>query len=196
MRSSPIILELPPSIQLSDDQFLELCEFNGNLRLERNLTTGEIWIRFPAGREADNRSLLLSAQLGSWIQKQGTGTGFGANTGFRIPGATHDPMSPSAAWIGRDRWNTLTREQHKKFPPLCPDFVIELRSPSDTVESLKQKMQEWLNLGVQLGWLIDRIGRNAYIYRADGTEDCLENPHTLSGESLLPGFVLELDNIW
>ncbi|MEQ8537771.1 MAG: Uma2 family endonuclease [Coleofasciculus sp. D1-CHI-01] len=196
MLSSPLVLTLPPSIQLSDDQFFELCQINHDLRLERNLKTGEIWIMTPAGGETGNRNFSLIVQLGSWVKQDKTGIGFDSSTGFRILGATKDPMSPDAAWVRLERWNALTPEQQQKFPPICPDFVVELRSPSDTLKSLQKKMEEWVRLGVQLGWLIDRTGRQVYIYRQDGSQDCLENPETLSGEMVLPGFVLDMSEIW
>lgn len=196
MISLPLVLTLPPSIQLSDDQFFELCQINHDLRLERNLKTGEIWIMTPAGGETGNRNFSLIVQLGSWVKQDKTGIGFDSSTGFRIPGATKDPMSPDAAWVRLERWNALTPEQQQKFPPICPDFVVELRSPSDTLKSLQKKMEEWVRLGIQLGWLIDRTGRQVYIYRQGGSQDCLQNPETLSGEMVLPGFVLDMSEIW
>jgi Uma2 family endonuclease len=196
MLSYPLVLTLPSSIQLSDEQFFELCEINRDLCLERHSKTGDIWIMTPAGGETGNRNLSLSAQLYIWTKQDGTGIGFDSSTGFRIEGASREPMSPDAAWIRLDRWNALTPEQQQKFPPICPDFVVELRSPSDTLKSLREKMQEWIRLGVQLGWFIDRTGRNVYVYGSDRTETYLENPQTVSGESLLPGFQLDLQEIW
>jgi Uma2 family endonuclease len=150
----------------------------------------------PAGGETGNRNFSLSAQLYIWTKQDGTGIGFDSSTGFRIEGASREPMSPDAAWIRLDRWNALTPEQQRKFPPICPDFVVELRSPSDTLKSLRQKMQEWVRLGIELGWLLDRVGRNVYIYGREQAETCLENPQTVSGEPLLPGFQLDLREIW
>lgn len=196
MLSPPLVLTLPSSIQLSDDQFFELCEINGDLCLEHHPKTGEIWIMTPAGGETGNRNFSLIVQLGIWTKRDGTGIGFDSSTGFRIEGATREPMSPDAAWIRLDRWNALTAEQQRKFPPICPDFVVELRSPSDTLKSLREKMQEWVRLGVKLGWLIDRAGRNVYVYRSDRPETCLENPQTVSGEPLLSDFQLDLREIW
>jgi Uma2 family endonuclease len=196
MSSPPLILTLPPSIQLSDDQFFELCEINGDLCLERHPKTGDIWIMTPAGGETGNRNFSLIVQLGIWTKQDGTGIGFDSSTGFRIEGASREPMSPDAAWIRLNRWNALTPEQQRKFPPICPDFVVELRSPSDTLKSLRQKMQEWVRLGIELGWLLDRVGRNVYIYGREQAETCLENPQIVSGEPLLPGFQLDLREIW
>jgi Uma2 family endonuclease len=196
MPSPPLVLTLPSSIKLSDEQFFELCEINGDLCLERHPKTGEIWIMTPAGGETGNRNFSLSAQLYIWTKQDGTGIGFDSSTGFRIEGASREPMSPDAAWIRLDRWNALTPEQRQKFPPICPDFVVELRSPSDTLKSLREKMQEWVRLGVKLGWLLDRTGRNVYVYGCDRAETCLENPQTVSGDPLLPGFQLDLREIW
>ena len=196
MFSSPLVLTLPPSIQLSDDQFFELCEINRSLCLERHPKTGDIWIMTPAGGETGNRNLSLSAQLYNWTKQDGTGIGFDSSTGFLIEGASREPMSPDAAWIRLDRWNALTPEQQRKFPPICPDFVVELRSPSDTLKSLRDKMQEWVTLGVKLGWLLDRTGRNVYVYDCDRAETCLENPQTVFGDPILPGFQLDLREIW
>jgi Uma2 family endonuclease len=105
-------------------------------------------------------------------------------------------MSPDATWIRLDRWNALTSEQQRKFPPICPDFVVELRSPSDTLKSLRGKMEEWVKLGVKLGWLLDHSGRNVYVYGCDHVETYLTNPQTASGDPILPGFQLDLREIW
>lgn len=196
MLSSPLVVTLPSSIQLNDDQFFELCQINRDLVIQRDAKTGELLIMTPAGGETSNRNLGLGAQLYLWTEKDGTGIAFDSSGGFLLSGASKEPMSPDAAWISLERWNTLTPEQKVKFPPLCPDFVIELRSPSDTVASLRRKMQEWITLGVKLGWLIERKNRHVYVYDCDGSEECLENPMTVQGDPLLPGFVLDLSKIW
>ncbi|NES01116.1 MAG: Uma2 family endonuclease [Symploca sp. SIO1B1] len=196
MLSVPLVLSIPPSMQLTDEQFLALCEINSDLYLERSLKTGEIFIKTPVGGETGNRNFSLIVQLGIWVKQDKTGIGFDSSTGFRITGASKEPMSPDAAWMQLERWNTLTPEQKRKFPPICPDFVVELRSPSDTLTSLQKKMEEWINLGVQLGWLIDRIGRKVYVYHHDGSQECLENPQILSGNPLLPNFELDMREIW
>lgn len=196
MLSSPLFLTLPSSISLNDDQFFDLCQLNRDLQIQRDPKTGEILIMTPAGGETSNRNLSLSAQLYLWTETDGTGIAFDSSGGFLIAGASKEPMNPDAAWVSWERWNTLTPDQKAKFPPLCPDFVVELRSPSDTVESLKRKMKEWIALGVKLGWLIDRKNRQVYIYRCDGSEECLNNPMTVSSESFLNGFILDLSKIW
>jgi Uma2 family endonuclease len=174
----------------------ELCQINRDLFIQRDTKTGNLVIMTPAGGETGNRNLSLGAQLYLWTEQDGTGVAFDSSTGFLLPGASKEPMSPDAAWMSLERWNSLTSEQKIKFPPICPDFVVELRSPSDTVVSLQRKMREWIQLGAKLGWLIDRQNRRVYIYRSDGSEDCLDNPATVSGAPILPGFVLELRKIW
>lgn len=196
MLSTPLVITLPPSLELDDDQFFELCDINQHLVIQRDTKTGDLLIMTPAGGETGNRNLSLGAQLYNWTEQNGTGIAFDSSTGFRIKGASRDPMNPDAAWMSLDHWNTLTPEQKIKFPLICPDFVVELRSPSDTVASLQRKMQEWITLGVKLGWLIDRQNRKVYIYRSDRCEECLDNPTFVSGESVLPSFVLDMNKIW
>ena len=136
----------------------------------------------------------LTGVFSLWVHAEGTGIGFDSSTGFTLPnGATR---SPDLAWVKRDRWEGLTPEQRKGFAPLCPDFVIELRSPSDALEYVQAKMQEYLDNGAQLGWLIDPIEKRVYIYRPQTPVACLDNPQTISGEPVLPGFVLELGRVW
>jgi Uma2 family endonuclease len=136
----------------------------------------------------------LIVQLGIWAEHDGTGTYFDSSTGFTLPNGAL--AFPDAAWVKLERWNALTPEQQKKFAPICPDFVVELRSPSDTLEPLKTKMQEYIDNGALLGWLIDRKRQRVYIYRPGVFVECLDNPATVSGESVLAGFVLDLSKIW
>jgi len=148
----------------------------------------------PAGSETGNRNFDLIVQLGIWTRQDGTGIGFDSSTGFTLPnGATR---SPDAAWIKLERWNAIPPEQQVKFAPICPDFVVELRSPSDNLQPLKDKLQEYIDNGTSLGLLIDRKNRKVYIYRPQKEVECLDNPSTLSGDPLLPGFVLDLSKIW
>jgi Uma2 family endonuclease len=132
--------------------------------------------------------------FGRWVQADGTGVGFTSSTGFTLPnGATR---SPDFAWVMRDGWEGLTPEQRKGFAPLCPDFVLELRSPPEALEHVQTKMQEYLDNGAQLGWMIDPIEKKVYIYRPQIPVACLDNPQTISGDPVLPGFVLELGRVW
>ncbi|WP_044208929.1 Uma2 family endonuclease [Coleofasciculus chthonoplastes] len=189
----PLVLHLHPVINLTDDQFFEFCQINRDLRIERT-ATGELLIMPPTGTETGGRNFRLNGQLYNWTEQDGTGIGFDSSTGFTLPNGAE--RSPDAAWVKLERWNTLTPEQQQKFAPICPDFVIELRSASDNLTPLKTKMQEYINNGALLGWLIDCKKRQVYIYRPGVAMECLDNPATISGESVLPGFVLDLSKIW
>ncbi|MGQ4645880.1 Uma2 family endonuclease [Lyngbya aestuarii] len=193
VENSPIVLHLQPIIDLTDDQFFEFCQINRDLHIERS-ATGELLIMPPTGSETGNRNAKLTVQLGVWAERDGTGIYFDSSTGFKLPKGAE--RSPDAAWVKRERWNALTAQQQKKFAPICPEFVVELRSPSDQLQPLQEKMQEYLENGTLLGWLIDRKNRQVYIYRPGLSVECLENPVSVSGESVLPGFVLDLSKIW
>ncbi|MGM3309014.1 Uma2 family endonuclease [Anabaena sp. WFMT] len=194
MLSSPLMLQMPSSMPMTDEQFFEFCQVNRDLRIERN-RFGEISIMSPTGSETGNREGNIFGQLWVWSEKDGTGITFTSSTGFKL--STGADRSPDAAWIKLERWNTLTPEQQKKFAPICPDFVIELRSDSDNLQPLKDKMNEYMQEpGIQLGLLIDRKNRRVYIYRSGQTEECLENPNTVNCEPILPGFVLNMSKIW
>ena len=188
-----IVLQMSPAIDLSEDNFFNFCQLNSHLRIERT-STGELIIMSPAGSETGNRNFKLIQQLANWTDKDGTGIGFDSSAGFILPnGATR---SPDASWIELSKWNALSDAQKAKFAPLCPDFVVEIRSPSDSLKSLKDKMQEYIDNGVSLGWLIDRKNRQVYIYSPNVDVQCLDNPVTISGNSILPGFTLDLAKIW
>jgi Uma2 family endonuclease len=189
----PLKLQMSPAIDMTDEQFFAFCQQNRDYRIERN-ATGEITIMPPTGSETGNRNFDLIVQLGIWTRQNGTGIGFDSSAGFTLPNGAM--KSSDAAWIKLEKWHTLTREQQQKFAPICPDFIIELRSPSDNLQPLKDKLQEYIDNGVSLGWLIDRKNRKVYIYRPNSEVECLDNPATLSGESILLGFVLQLSTIW
>jgi len=171
----PLVLHLHPVINLTDDQFFEFCQINRDLRIERT-ATGELLIMPPTGTETGGRNFRLNGQLYNWTEQDGTGIGFDSSTGFTLPNGAE--RSPDAAWVKLERWNTLTPEQQQKFAPICPDFVIELRSASDNLTSLKTKMQEYIDNGAGLGWLIDRKKRQVYIYRPGVAVECVDNPAT------------------
>ncbi|MFM6307966.1 MAG: Uma2 family endonuclease [Dolichospermum sp.] len=194
MISSPLILHFPSSMQMTDDQFFQFCQENRDLRIERN-QFGEISIMPPAGSETGNREGNIFGQLWVWSEKDGTGITFSPSTGFTL--STGAKRSPDAAWIKLERWNQLTLKQQKKFAPICPDFVIELRSDSDQLQPLKDKMNEYMQEpGIQLGLLIDRKNRRVYIYRPGQIEECLENPDIVNCNPILPGFILNMSKIW
>ncbi len=189
----PMVLQLQPVIALTEDQFYEFCQLNRDFRIERN-AVGELVIMPPTGSETDERNFNLVGQLWVWTKQDGTGVGFGSSGGFTLPNGA--VRSPDAAWIKRDRWEAIPVELRKKFAPICPEFVIELRSESDRLQVLQDKMQEYIDNGTQLGWLIDRKQRQVFLYRPNTTVKVLDNPKILCGEPLLSGFVLDLSQVW
>ena len=194
MFSSPLVLQIPSSMQMTDEQFFEFCQVNRDLRIERN-KFGELVIMLPTGSETGNREGNIFGQLWVWSEQDDTGITFSSSTGFKL--STGAERSPDASWIKLERWNALSPKQQEKFAPICPDFVVELKSPSDNLQTLKEKMEEYLNEpGIQLGWLIDRKQRKVYIYRPGLPEECLDNPVNVSGELVLPGFILNMSKVW
>lgn len=186
-------ITLPPTLELkidlTDEQFFQLCQNNRDLHFERT-ASGELLIMPPTGGETGNRNIELSYQLQSWSRQNNLGKAFDSSTGFKLPNGAN--RSPDASWIRRDQWEALTTEQREKFLPLCPDFAVELRSPSDSLKKIQEKMQEYIENGARLGWLIDRKNKRVEIYRSVRDVEIIENPATLSGEDVLPGFVLDL----
>lgn len=191
----PITLDLSPVINLSDEQFYHLAVSQPDgIKLERT-PTGEIIIVMPHGAETSNRNIKILAQLETWAdQNEDLGLAFDSDTEFNLPNGGN--RSPDAAWVSRDRWVALKDKERQAFPPLCPDFVIELRSPSDRLKPLQDKMQEYLDSGLKLGWLINPQDKQVEIYRPGRAKEVLQQPETLSGEDVLPGFVLRLGKIW
>lgn len=192
-QTPPIHLQLQPVLDMNEDEFFALCQLNRDLRLERT-AEGDLVIMSPAGGETGNRNARLNAFLTVWALNDGSGEPFDSSTGFLLPNGAM--RSPDAAWVKRFRLAVLTPEQKKNFLPLCPDFLIELRSPSDSVEVIQGKMQEYLANGARLGWLIDPFDHRVFVYRPRAVVECLENPTTISGDPELPGFVLDLIHIW
>ena len=190
---SALTVNLPPFAQMTSTQFYEFCQANQDLRIERT-ASGDVVIMPPTFSDTGNRNFNIAAQLGVWTEQDSTGIGFDSSVGFTLPnGATR---SPDASWIKLERWDALTAEQKASFAPICPDFVIELRSASDSLVKLQEKMQEYMTNGTLLGWLIDRKSRTVHIYRPSSEPAALENAETISGEPELPGFVLRLAKIW
>jgi Uma2 family endonuclease len=188
----PLVLRLEPVIHLSDDQLIALCAIN-EVWIERN-AHGELLLMPPAVSDIGRQELDVAGQLWTWAKRDGTGVAFGPSSGFRLPNTA--VRAADAAWIRRPRWEAISAEEREKFAPLCPDFVIELRSPSSRLRDAQDKMAEWVANGAQLGWLIDPRFRHVYVYRPDAPVERLENPAELSGDPLLPGFVLDLREIW
>ncbi|MBA2527813.1 MAG: Uma2 family endonuclease [Pyrinomonadaceae bacterium] len=181
------------SIRLSAAQFEQLCRDNRDLRLELT-SKGELIVMPPTGSKTGQRNFSLTSQLGSWVLKNGTGVGFDSSTGFTLPDGAI--VSPDGSWIRRERWNALTEGEQEGFAPICPDFVIELRSPSDSLSRLQNKMQEYIENGAHMAWLIDPLKRRVYIYRPDYDVEVLEDSETVSGEPVLRGFQLNLHELW
>ncbi|MGK7881147.1 MAG: Uma2 family endonuclease [Crocosphaera sp.] len=181
------------SCQLTDEQFYKLCQDNRDLRFERN-RNGDMMIISPTGGETSERNSEINFQLKLWNKQYKLGKVFESSGGFKLPNGAD--RSPDASWITLDKWNNLTLKQRQKFLPLCPDFVIELRSPSDSLKSLQEKMQEYIENGTKLSWLINRKDKQVEIYRQKKQVEILDNPTTLSGEDILPNFVLNLELIW
>ncbi|NMG18916.1 Uma2 family endonuclease [Brasilonema bromeliae] len=188
-----LTVNLNPVIELTDEQFFQLCQANRDLRFERT-ATGELIIMPPTGGETSNSNAGLTAQLWLWNEQDKLGKVFDSSGGFKLPNGAD--RSPDAAWVKLERWNTLTQEQQTRFLPLCPDFVVELLSPSDSLKVTQQKMKEYQENGARLGWLINRKSRQVEIYRIGQEVEVLESPVNLSGEDVLPGFVLNLEAIW
>jgi Uma2 family endonuclease len=188
-----ITLNLNPIIKLNPEQFYQLCQENPDLKLERS-SQGELIVMPPTGGETGKRNLTTSAQLWLWNEQTQLGETFDSSTGFTLPNKAD--RAPDASWVEKSRWEALTPEEREKFIPLCPDFVIELLSPSDNLKKTQEKMQEYIENGCRLGWLINRKKREIEIYRPNREVEILIAPQTISGENILPGFVLNLQKIW
>lgn len=180
-------------LKLTDQQFALLCRENPELRLELT-AQGELIVMPPAGSKSSWCSGRAFYALTNWADQDGSGLTFDSSAGFSLPNGAK--RSPAASWIGKERWNALTLEQQEEFAPLCPDFVIEGRSPSDRLSDLQAKIQEYLDNGARLGWLIDPREKRVYVYRPGRPVEALDDPATLSGESVLPGFVLHVRELW
>jgi Uma2 family endonuclease len=188
-----LTISLDSVIDLTDDQFYQLCRKNSDLRFERN-AQGDITIMAPEGSDTGMRSADITVDLGIWNRQSKLGFTFGSSTGFKLPNGSD--RSPDAAWILKARWQSLSFEQRQKFAPICPDFVIELMSPGDSLKVIQAKMQEYQDNGARLGWLINRQNRQVEIYRLGLPKEVLQAPSLLSGEAVLPEFVLSLASIW
>lgn len=181
------------SIRLSDEQFSRVCEDNPELRLELT-AQGELILMSPTGSKTGLRNSALNRQLGNWAKEEGSGVTFDSSSGFSLPNGAR--RSPDAAWLRKERWEALSEEEQEGFAPVCPDFVVELRSSRDRVEALKRKMSEYIENGARLGWLIDPIERRVDIYEPGRPAECLEGPTRIEGAKVLAGFVLDLSEIW
>ncbi|MBD2693734.1 Uma2 family endonuclease [Anabaena catenula] len=184
-----VVLNLAPIIHLTDDQFYQLCTDNKDLNLELS-ATGQLIILPGSGGEKGIQEANLNASVGNWNHQTKLGIVFSSSTIFRLPNGAK--RSPDVAWIKLERWEALTEEEREKFPPLTPDFIIELRSKTDRLKTLQEKMQEYIDNGLRLGWLINPQDKQAEIYRLGKPVEIVQLPALLSGEDVLPGFQLQL----
>ena len=183
-----LILNLSPTIELTDEQFFQLCQNNQDLRIERT-AQGELIIMPPTGWGSGNRNGRLTQRLFNWTDANGAGVAFDSSTGYKLPNGAN--RSPDASWISRERLEVLNPDP-TRFMPMAPDFVVELRSATDGLRATQRKMQEYLDCGVRLGWLIDPQNQQVEIYRLGQNVEVLKSPFSLSGEDVLPGFVLDM----
>jgi Uma2 family endonuclease len=190
--SNVTVLNVPSTLKITENSFYDLCRVNPELRLERT-ATGALIIMPPIGGEGSRREADITTELNLWNRQTQLGVVFSPSAGFRLPNGAD--RSPDAAWVTTERWEALTPQQRSKFPPLAPDFVIELRSASDGLRPLQEKMQEYQANGVRLGWLINPQAQQVEIYRLGQAVEVLNAPHTLSGEAVLPGFILDLSHL-
>jgi Uma2 family endonuclease len=191
-----LLLELPRTLKLhvTQEQFEALAASNRDLQLERT-AKGELIVNPPTGWESGKRNSRITGQLDRWDEEnENLGQAFDSSTAFILPNGAN--RAPDASWISQERWDALTEEQKGTFANICPDFVVELRSVSDTLKSLQEKMQEYMENGAKLGWLIDPKNRTVEVYRVGLEVEVLSDPTELSGEEVLPGFVLNLRRVW
>jgi len=190
----PYLLRLNlQALAMTDTQFARLCHDNPDMRLE--LTAQHtLVIMSPTGAKTGWRNSRLNQRLATWAEHDGTGLAFDSSTGFTLPNGAR--RSPDAAWLRRERWDALSDDQQDGLAPVCPDFVVELRSPEDRLSTLQAKMREYLANAAQLGWLLDPSTRRVYMYRPQHLVEVLEDPETLPGDPILPGFALQPREIW
>jgi len=190
-------ISLPPRLELklnlTDEQFWQLCHDNDDLRFETT-ATGKLIVMSPTGSLTSERNADLTFQVKIWNRQTNLGKVFDSNGGFQLPNGAK--RAPDCSWVKIERWDALTPEEQNQFAPLCPDFVVELMSPGDSLSTTREKMVEYIANGAQLGWLINRKKRQVEIYRPQQEVEILDNPQTVSGENVLPGFVLDLATIW
>jgi len=186
-------LDLHTIAEISSEQFEQICRTNPDLKLERT-PTGELVIMAPTGGDTGACNATLTARFVVWNEQAKFGVVFDSSTCFQLPGG--GDRSPDVAWVERWRWEALSSEQRRKFPPLCPDFVLELLSPTDSLAQARCKMQEYVDSGARLGWLIDPQNRRIEVYRPNCAVEVLDDPSQLSGKDILPGFTLDLKQVW
>jgi Uma2 family endonuclease len=190
---APFITLNLTSIRLTPEQFEQVCRDNPDLRLELT-SNGELIVMPPAGSKTGQRNASLTGQLSTWAHEDGTGVAFDSSTGFTLPNTA--VRSPDASWVRREKWYALSQQQQERFAPLCPDFAVEIRSRWQTLKAQQDKMQEYLDNGTQLAWLINPRERRVYVYRPGEEVEVLIDSATISAEPTLKGFVLQLAELW
>lgn len=190
--SVPVKLKVD-AFHMTDERFALLCRENPDLRLELTAQR-ELLIMPPTGSKTGLRNSRLTFRLATWAETDRTGLVFDSSTGFTLPNGAK--RSPDASWLRRERWDALTEAQQNGFAPVCPDFVAELRSPQDRLSVLQEKMREYLENGARLGWLIDPLERRVHVFREGHGVEVLEDPASLDGEAVLPGFILHVGELW
>ena len=188
-----LLIRMQPALFPTEDQFYEFCRINADLRIERN-PDGGVLVMEPAGWETGNKNAELTFQLKAWANENGQGQAADSSAGYRL--ANGAMRSPDASWVSNERLATVSPEERAKFIPLCPNFVIELRSPTDRFRRLQEKMAEFIANGAELGWLIDPFKRQVFVYRPGASVERLDAPEAVSGNPVLEGFELRLEKIW
>lgn len=191
--TNPVVVAFDPQFRMNDEEYFHFCQINRDLHIERTCE-GEIIIISPTGGKSGNQNAKLLIAFGKWAEADSTGQVFDSSTEFVLPNRAG--RAPDLSWIRNERWQQLTEKEKEQFPPLCPDFVVELRSPSDRLTALHAKMEEYMANGAQLGWLIDPLERRVYVYKPGAGPQILQDPEQVSGETVLNGFVLDLRTIW
>ena len=182
-----------PLTAFSDDQFYEFCRLNDKLEIEKT-ARGDLLIMAPASFRTSHLNLRIAVQLGEWAERDGTGLATESSGGFVLPNSAMYALD--AAWVCRDRLSAVPAERQHRFLPLCPDFAIELLSPIDTLGRVQAKLHEYIDNGLRLGWLVDPFERRVHVYRPDAAVEILDDPLSVDGDPVLPGFRLDLGRVW
>jgi Uma2 family endonuclease len=193
LQEMPLPLRFRPETPMSDEELMRFCAANDALRVERD-ANGEILVMTPAGNRTGRKNTAIISALDRWAEDDGRGYAFDSNTGFTLPDGSM--RSPDAAWVSAARWDALTEGDKDRFSPICPDFIVELRSPTDSLAELKEKMEQWVANGAQLAWLIDPTEQTVFIYRPDDQPEILHHPSSVQGNGIMAGFELVMARIW
>jgi Uma2 family endonuclease len=189
----PLPLRFRPETPMSDEELMRFCAANDALRVERD-ANGEIIVMTPAGNRTGRMNALIIAALTTWAESEERGYAFDSNTGFSLPDGSM--RSPDAAWVTKTRWDALTAQDQERFSHICPEFIIELRSPSDNLPELQGKMEQWIANGVEVAWLIDPERRIVEVYRPDGEPEIFHHPTSVQGSGVMAGFELVMTRVW